>query len=179
MRQSPAKASTPLGIFTCGQYSEKFLTAKTRRSQRRRTNLCGRLPASEGCALAVTGDCHRAFEALTWRAVSYAGSDWLTRFYNLRNNGAVSIRYQVERLGPVKPGDDPYERNQRWALYRGMGYGTDKLRLIALWNGKKDEHRPGRDDQPAVAHIVQEARQAGVTVEHLNTTKFEHWNAAA
>ncbi len=143
MRQSPAKASTPLGIFTCGQYSEKFLTAKTRRSQRRRTNLCGRLPASEGCALAVTGDCHRAFEALTWRAVSYAGSDWLTRFYNLRNNGAVSIRYQVERRGPGKPGDEP------------------------------------NDDQPEMAHIVQEARQAGVTVEHLNTTKFEHWNAAA
>ncbi|MEK7278734.1 MAG: tetratricopeptide repeat-containing protein, partial [Chloroflexota bacterium] len=110
------------------------------------------------------------------RAVSYAGSDWLARFYNARNNPAVSIRYQVERLGPVKPGDDPLERNQRWALYRGMGYGTDKLRLIALWNGKKDEHRPGRDDQPAVAHMVQEARQAGVTVEHLNTTKFEYWN---
>ncbi len=104
-------------------------------------------------------------------AVSYAGDKWVERFYALRNNPDVIIRQQLDHLGPVKPGDNIFERNERWALYTALVFGIDHTRLLVLWDGKADAV-PGGPDR-----MLEQVRQLGGIAEHLNTTKFDYWKA--
>ena len=107
--------------------------------------------------------------------VGFAGSQWVDRFYNLRNNPLVNIRQQMEHVGAVKPGDDPYERNNLWALYSSLLQGIDRVRLIALWDGMAAPSV--KTDRMLVSHMVEEMRHIGGKVEHINTTKFDYWQA--
>ena len=106
--------------------------------------------------------------------VSFAGDEWVERFYNIRNHPDVRISFQLDHVGKVKADDDPYERNNRWALYSSLILGVDRVRLIALWDGKGQE--TDRDGM-LVSHMVEEMRHIGGLVEHINTTKFDYWQA--
>jgi hypothetical protein len=94
------------------------------------------------------------------------------RYYNIRNHNNVTIHIQADHVGKVKEGHDPYERNNRWALSSSLIMGIERVRLLALWDGKTSEtqDRNGR----LVSHMVEEMRSIGGFVEHLDTTKFYH-----
>ncbi|MGK7876501.1 MAG: SLATT domain-containing protein [Xenococcaceae cyanobacterium] len=102
-------------------------------------------------------------------SVSFAGNDWVERFYKIQNHPNVTIHFQPERLGKVPEGDNPYERNNRWALYSTLMYGIERVRLVVLWNGKGGDALGGTSD------MVQQVRQLGGIVQHLDTTKFDYW----
>ncbi len=104
-------------------------------------------------------------------SVSFAGDEWVARFYNIRNHPNVSIQLQTDRLGPLPPSENAYERNNRWALYSALIYGIDKVRAIALWDGK------GGDGPGGTGHMVEEVRRLGGIAVHLDTTKFDYWQA--
>ncbi|MGB5636558.1 MAG: tetratricopeptide repeat-containing protein, partial [Waterburya sp.] len=103
------------------------------------------------------------------QSVSFAGDDWVERFYKIKNHPQVKIHLQRERIGPVPVGDDPFERNNRWALYSSLGYGIDRIRLVVLWDGKGGDGKGGTGD------MVNQVRQLGGIVEHIDTTKFDYW----
>ena len=107
--------------------------------------------------------------------IGIAGDQWTERFYSLRNNSLVKIRQQADHVGKVKAGDDPYERNNRWSMYASLVQGIDRVRLIALWDGLATP--AFSDDKMLVCHMVEEMRQIGGYVEHINTTKFDYWKA--
>lgn len=102
-------------------------------------------------------------------SVSFAGDVWVERFYNIQNHPNVTINLQSERLGAVHEEDNAYERNNRWALYSTLMYGIDRVRLIVLWNGKDGQ-------TGGTADMVQQVRQLGGIVEHIDTTKFHYWD---
>ena len=104
--------------------------------------------------------------------VAHGGDQWTERFYAIRNNPKVNLYYQQERVGRVREGMDPFERNARWALYASLVLGIDKLRLIALWDGKSEtaEDEDGRH----VGAMVNHAQRMGCIVEHLDITKLEY-----
>ena len=68
--------------------------------------------------------------------VSPGGEQWVERFYNMRNHPLVNEFYQPDSVGLPKDGDNVNERNNRWALYSALARGIDKVRLIAVWDGK-------------------------------------------
>ena len=103
-------------------------------------------------------------------SVYFAGDQWVERFYNIQKHPNVTIHLQPDRLGSVPSGDNPYERNNRWALYSTLMYGIERVRLTVLWDGK------GGDAPGGTGHMVEEVRQLGGVVEHLDTTKFDYWN---
>ncbi|MCB0191236.1 MAG: hypothetical protein KDJ65_04760 [Anaerolineae bacterium] len=116
---------------------------------------------------------HLPFEEaryIQW-SISYAGDNWIERFYNIRNNPNVKIWLQPDYLGRVKFDDNMYERNERWALYSSFIHGVDRMRLIVLWDGLIDD-TPGGPDK-----MIDRVRQLGGITEHLNTTKFHYWKA--
>lgn len=121
----------------------------------------------------MTVEVHLPFEEGRYlqRSVSYAGDQWIERFYNIRNNANVKIWLQPDYLGRVKFGDNMYERNERWALYSSFIHGLDRMRLIALWDGLMEDN-PGGPDK-----MIDRVRQLGGITEHLNTTKFNYWKA--
>ena len=104
--------------------------------------------------------------------VSLGGDKWVDRFYQIRDHPLVDEHYQSERVGPPKPDDDPYERNNRWALYSSWVRGVDKVRLIALWNGRGGRMKDR--DARLVQHMVALAHENGIAVDLINTSKYIH-----
>ena len=103
------------------------------------------------------------------QSVSFAGDDWVERFHHIKNHPQVKIHLQGEHLGSVPMGENPFERNNLWALSSGLIYGIDRLRLVVLWDGK------GGDGPGGTGDMVQKVRKLGGIVEHLDTTKFDYW----
>jgi hypothetical protein len=102
--------------------------------------------------------------------VSPGGDNWVDRFYRIRNHPLVNELYQHEHVGEPRDGDDVFERNNRWALYSSLGRGIDRVRLIALWDGKPGR---GRDlDVHLVKHMVDLMRETGGVIEQINPVKF-------
>ncbi len=104
--------------------------------------------------------------------VSPGGDAWVERFYSVRNHPLVEEFYQIESVGQPKEGDDPYERNNRWALYSSLGRGIDNVRLIALWNVHGD--KPKDRDARLVRHMVELMRDIGGSIEQINPSKYLH-----
>jgi hypothetical protein len=107
------------------------------------------------------------------KSVSFAGDNWVERFYKIKNHPLVTINFQPDRLGPVPEGLHVFERNNLWALYSSLIYPIDKMRLVVLWDGKGGDGPGGTND------MVKQVRQLGGIVEHLDTTKFDYWKAQA
>lgn len=104
--------------------------------------------------------------------VSPGGEGWIDRFYKIRSHPLVDEYYQLENVGEAKEGYDPYERNNRWALYSSLIRGTDKVTLIAVWNGVGG--RPKDRDARLTRHMVELMRETGGKIETINTSKYIH-----
>lgn len=104
--------------------------------------------------------------------VTPAGEAWVDRFYKIRNHPLVDKIFQIESVGPPKNGDNPYERNNRWALYSSLGRGIDKVRLIAVWNETGGESKDR--DSHLVRHMIMLMRDMGGRVELINPSKYIH-----
>jgi len=102
--------------------------------------------------------------------VSPGGEEWVERFYRMRNHPLVDEFYQPDQVGQPKEGDNGHERNNRWALYSALVHGIDKVRLIALWDGKNELATDL--DARLVKHMVDLMRDTGGIVEHINPFKL-------
>jgi hypothetical protein len=102
--------------------------------------------------------------------VSPGGEGWVERFYRMRNHPLVSEYYQPDCVGLPRESDNVHERNNRWALYSALARGIDKVRLIALWDGKGEVSTDL--DARLVKHMVDLMRDTGGIVEHLNPSKL-------
>lgn len=99
-----------------------------------------------------------------------AHDDWIDRYYEIRIKECVNFHFQSDRVGRPRVGIDPYYRNLRWTLYCSLQLGIDKLRLIALWDGKSDT--ASDEDGKRVSEMIRQMRDIGGRVVHLNTTKL-------
>jgi hypothetical protein len=102
--------------------------------------------------------------------VAPAGSQWVTRFYDMRNHALVQEFYQADCVGQPEDLEQLYERNNRWALFSAMVRGIDKVRLIALWDGKGEVF--GDLDERLVKHMVDLMRDTGGIVEQINPARL-------
>ena len=102
--------------------------------------------------------------------VSPGGEQWVERFYRMRNHPSVDEFYQPDQVGFPKEGDNVHERNNRWALYSALVRGIDKVRLIAVWDGKNEYTRDL--DARLVKHMVDLMRDTGGIIEHINPFKL-------
>ena len=100
----------------------------------------------------------------------FVSDGWQERFYKLRNDPLVNEFYQPDCVGLPKEGDNVHERNNRWALYSALVRGIDRVRLIALWDGKAEA--PKDLDARLVKHMVDLMRDMGGIVEQINPTKL-------
>jgi len=102
--------------------------------------------------------------------VSPGGEQWTERFYKMRNHPLVDEFYQPDHIGLPKEGDDVHERNNRWAFYSALTRGIDKVRLIAVWDGKGET--PRDRDARLVKHMIDLMRETGGIIEHINSVKL-------
>ena len=102
--------------------------------------------------------------------VSPGGEQWVERFYKMRNHPLVDEFYQPDQVGLPKEDDNVHERNNRWALYSALLRGIDKVRLVAVWDGKNETSEDL--DAHLVKHMVDLMRDTGGIVEHINPAKL-------
>jgi hypothetical protein len=84
---------------------------------------------------------------------SEGGPAWRDRYLALKTQLGEPPCVAEEVLGPLPPGDDPWERANHWLLRSAMAHGADKLHLITLWDGGEGDGRGG------TGHMVREVRR--------------------
>lgn len=95
-------------------------------------------------------------------SVNFAGGAWRDRFYSLRENRLTKTSVMPDELGPTPGGMRHFARCNLWQLYTALAYGTEKVRLIALWNGQKGDGPGGTE------HMVDTVRRHLGRVEILD-----------
>ena len=106
------------------------------------------------------------FEESTFlqKSVDFAGDNWRARFFAAKARATLYV--QPTELGPPPPGEDPYERNNRWMLKAASRFGPDRLDFVCLWNGE------GGDGPGGTRHMMEEVREGGGRAIWLDTNKI-------
>jgi hypothetical protein len=102
--------------------------------------------------------------------VSVGGEDWVDRFHKVCSHPNAIEYYQTEQVGQPKKNTDPYERNNRWALYSSLIRGVSKVSLLAVTNNVSGRSKDR--DEYLTQHMVELMRDTGGKVESINTAKY-------
>jgi hypothetical protein len=98
------------------------------------------------------------------KSVDFAGEAWRARYLAMKAQAALHVA--PDELGPLAPGEDPYERNNEWMLGQAERFGADKLAFVCLWNGESGDGPGG------TRHMMEEARKAGGRAIWLDTQRL-------
>ena len=100
-------------------------------------------------------------------SVQHAGSDWVGRFYAVRENAEVAT--QPERLGKAPPGFSIYARNNLWIINTAWIEAADsaKIRALLVWDQK-----PTGDGRGGTSDFEVKVRDLGGLIAIINPTAF-------
>lgn len=91
------------------------------------------------------------------------GPEWQARWLALKPRlGATPLEMDTA-LGPTPPGEDAFERCNRWLLETALAQGPGRLRLVLLWNGA------GGDGPGGTRHMMQQVQAVGAPVHWVDT----------
>jgi hypothetical protein len=83
-----------------------------------------------------------------------------------RREGAAVLHLAPKKLGPLRETEDPYERNNRWILESALGFGSEKVEFVCLWDGE------GGDGPGGTGEMMDAVRNQGGRTRWLDTTKL-------
>ncbi len=94
----------------------------------------------------------QSVDAFLEESVEPSGAGWRERFLAVAGSDGVRVEVMSEPRGPGRsPG--LYARQVRWLIERSLFWGSERLTVIALWDGK-----PG-DGSGGTADLLEEARR--------------------
>ncbi|MEO8600959.1 MAG: hypothetical protein ABI629_00135 [bacterium] len=96
-------------------------------------------------------------------SVDFADAGWRPRFFAVKQKPHTVTQVAPEALGPLPPGANPYERENRWLLDTALAHGAQRLDFICLWDGG------GGDGPGGTRHMVEQVEAAGAHVTWLDT----------
>jgi len=96
-------------------------------------------------------------------SVTFAGGNWLDRFFAVKNSKLTTLFVMPEELGPMPENAIPYERNNLWQLCTALSMGPEKVRFIYLWDGK------GGDGPGGTKHVHDSVKTRSGSVYVLDT----------
>ena len=108
----------------------------------------GDLLFAEAClARGTTLELYIPFDEPTFleESVDFAGANWRQRFFAAKAKAALHVA--PDELGPLPPGDNPYERNNMWMLEAAARFGPEKTHLHLLVERQR-RRRPRRSETP-------------------------------
>jgi hypothetical protein len=97
------------------------------------------------------------------KSVAIADANWVRRYQAITRGLETPPLAAPDKLGPLAPDTDPYERCNLWLLASALAYGPEKLTLICLWDGE------GSNEPGGTAHMVEEVKKQNGRVIWLNT----------
>jgi tetratricopeptide (TPR) repeat protein len=99
-------------------------------------------------------------------SVSFAGEDWVDRYFKLKESKLTTLFVQSDELGAPPKDVNPYVRNNLWQLYTALGFGPQRVRFITLWNGKEGDGPGG------TKHMIETVQSHSGRIAVLDTTKL-------
>ncbi len=127
----------------------------------------GDLIFAEACLARGTGlELYLPFDEPTFLAesVDFAGANWHDRFLAAASKATMHVA--PAELGPLRPGEEPYERNNMWMLESAARFGPEKIVFICLWDGQ------GGDGPGGTRHLMEEVRRKSERIYWLDTRKL-------
>ena len=127
----------------------------------------GDLIFAEACLARGTGlELYLPFDEPTFLAesVAFAGANWHDRFLAAASKATMHVA--PAELGPLRPGEEPYERNNMWMLESAARFGPEKIVFICLWDGQ------GGDGPGGTRHLMEEVRRKSERIYWLDTRKL-------
>jgi hypothetical protein len=127
----------------------------------------GDLIFAEACLARGTGlELYLPFDQPTFLAesVDFAGANWHDRFLAAASKATMHVA--PAELGPLRPGEEPYERNNMWMLESAARFGPEKIVFICLWDGQ------GGDGPGGTRHLMEEVRRKSERIYWLDTRKL-------
>src|ERR1700730_3561041 len=127
----------------------------------------GDLIFAEACLARGTGlELYLPFDEPTFLAASvdFAGANWHDRFLAVASKATLHV--MPDELGPLQPGEDPYERNNMWMLESAARFGPEKSVFTCLWDGQ------GGDGPGGTRHLMEEVRRKSERIYWLDTRKL-------
>jgi hypothetical protein len=100
------------------------------------------------------------------KSVNFAGVEWTQRFQRVRAHQKTVLFVTPENPSHGGGADNPYARNNINMLYNAVAFGADKIRFIALWDGKAGDGPGG------TKHMIESVRQQLGQVRILNTEQI-------
>ena len=97
-------------------------------------------------------------------SVDFADAEWHSRYVAIKSRATLHVA--PDELGPLLPGENPYERNNLWMLESAARFGGSRIAFITLWNGQ------GGDGPGGTQHFMDEARRETERIYWLDTTKL-------
>ena len=91
------------------------------------------------------------------------GPRWRARYLALKARLHEAPQVADAVLGPLRPGEDAFERANRWLLDTALAFGATRLRFITLWDGG------GGDGPGGTRHMVEAVRRAHGEVRWIDT----------
>lgn len=91
------------------------------------------------------------------------GERWRARYLALKARLQEPPQVAGEVLGPLRSGEDAFERGNRWLLDTALAFGAARLRFIALWDGA------GGDGPGGTRHMVEAVKRAHGQVRWIDT----------
>ena len=98
------------------------------------------------------------------KSVVFADPNWRDRYFAAK--AAAVLHVAAIELGPIREGEDAYERNNHRMLDSALCFGVDKVDFIGLWNGE------GGDGPGGTRHMMDAVRRRGGRTHWLDTTKL-------
>jgi hypothetical protein len=100
------------------------------------------------------------------KSVNFAGAEWTQRFQRVKADEKTTLFVTPENPSHGGAADNPYARNNLHMLYNAVAFGADKIRFIALWDGKAGDGPGG------TKHMIESVRQQLGQVRILNTKQI-------
>jgi hypothetical protein len=97
-------------------------------------------------------------------SVDFAGGNWHNRFIAAKSKAALHV--MPDELGPLRPDENPYERNNMWMLEQAARFGPERIAFICLWDGQ------GGDGPGGTRHLMDEAARRSDRIYWLDTRKL-------
>jgi hypothetical protein len=127
----------------------------------------GDLIFAEAClSLEMRLEFYIPFDQPTFLAnsVDFAGGNWHDRFIAAKSKAALHV--MPDQLGPLRPDENPYERNNMWMLEQASRFGPERIAFICLWDGQ------GGDGPGGTGHLKAEAGRRTDRIYWLDTRKL-------
>ncbi|BCG02023.1 hypothetical protein PPGU19_065910 (plasmid) [Paraburkholderia sp. PGU19] len=97
-------------------------------------------------------------------SVRFAGEEWVERYRRLAGNAVMLLAPDL--LGPLQPGDDPYQRTNLWMLAEAQRLTDGPVVFLCVWDGQ------GGDGPGGTKHMVDAIRENGGKVEWIDISRL-------